>query len=43
MESVTASEFIEGDVAMWMGWVMLTDKNGQSDQGGQVVGLQERR
>lgn len=28
MESVTSAEFIEGDVAMWMGWVMLTDKNG---------------
>ncbi|MEP2716034.1 phosphoribosyl-AMP cyclohydrolase [Pseudophaeobacter sp.] len=29
MESVTAAEFIEGDVAMWMGWVMLTDKDGK--------------
>lgn len=29
MESVTAAEVIEGDVAMWMGWVMLTDKNGK--------------
>ena len=28
METVTAAEFIEGDVAMWMGWVMLTDKDG---------------
>lgn len=28
MESVTSAEFIEGDVAMWMGWIMLTDKNG---------------
>lgn len=28
METVTAASFIEGDVAMWMGWVMLTDKNG---------------
>ncbi|MEL6366069.1 MAG: phosphoribosyl-AMP cyclohydrolase [Pseudomonadota bacterium] len=24
----TAAHFIEGDVAMWMGWVILTDKNG---------------
>lgn len=29
MESVTSAEFIEGDVAMWMGWVILTDKDGQ--------------
>ena len=28
MESVTAAEFIEGEVGMWMGWIMLTDKNG---------------
>ncbi|WP_424977923.1 phosphoribosyl-AMP cyclohydrolase [Leisingera sp. S232] len=28
MDSVTSAEFIEGDIAMWMGWVMLTDKNG---------------
>lgn len=28
MESVTAAEFIDGDVAMWMGWVILTDKDG---------------
>ena len=26
--SVTASSFIAGDVAMWMGWVSLTDKSG---------------
>jgi hypothetical protein len=26
--SETASSFIQGDVAMWMGWVTLTDKNG---------------
>ena len=25
----TAAHFIEGDVAMWMGWVILTDKDGQ--------------
>ncbi|MEM8796074.1 MAG: phosphoribosyl-AMP cyclohydrolase [Pseudomonadota bacterium] len=29
MESQTAAEFIEGDVGMWMGWVVLTDKDGQ--------------
>lgn len=28
MESVTAAEFTEGDVGMWMGWIMLTDKDG---------------
>ena len=26
--SITASSFIAGDVAMWMGWVSLTDKSG---------------
>ncbi|WP_424928951.1 phosphoribosyl-AMP cyclohydrolase [Amaricoccus tamworthensis] len=28
MESVTSAEFIEGDIAMWMGWVSLTDRDG---------------
>lgn len=28
MESITSAEFIEGDVAMWMGRVRLTDKDG---------------
>lgn len=32
MESVTAASFVEGDVAMWMGSVMLTDKNGDVTQ-----------
>lgn len=27
-ESQTAAEFIEGDVAMWMGWMIMTDKDG---------------
>ncbi|MCC3862509.1 phosphoribosyl-AMP cyclohydrolase [Pseudemcibacter aquimaris] len=27
-ESVTSASFIEGDVAMWMGWISLTDKDG---------------
>ena len=27
--SETAASFIEGDVAMWMGWVTMTDKDGQ--------------
>ena len=27
--SETAATFIEGDVAMWMGWVTMTDKDGQ--------------
>ncbi|MEO1058831.1 MAG: phosphoribosyl-AMP cyclohydrolase [Actinomycetota bacterium] len=26
--SETSASFIEGDVAMWMGWVILTDKDG---------------
>lgn len=30
MESVTSAEFIEGDIAMWMGWVSLTDKDGNT-------------
>ncbi len=28
MDSVTSTEFIEGDIAMWMGWIILTDKDG---------------
>lgn len=28
VESVTSASFIEGDVAMWMGWVIFTDKDG---------------
>lgn len=28
-ESVTSASFIEGDVAMWMGWVIMSDKNGK--------------
>lgn len=27
--SETSASFIEGDVAMWMGWVTFTDKDGQ--------------
>ena len=27
--SETAASFIKGDVAMWMGWVIMTDKDGQ--------------
>ncbi|MEQ8823979.1 MAG: phosphoribosyl-AMP cyclohydrolase [Filomicrobium sp.] len=27
--SETSAFFIEGDVAMWMGWVIITDKDGQ--------------
>lgn len=29
VESQTSASFIEGDVAMWMGWVTMTDKTGQ--------------
>ncbi|MEX0305308.1 MAG: phosphoribosyl-AMP cyclohydrolase [Leisingera sp.] len=29
MASETAAEFVEGDVGMWMGWISLTDKDGQ--------------
>ncbi|WP_170564227.1 phosphoribosyl-AMP cyclohydrolase [Ruegeria atlantica] len=32
MESVTSASFVEGDVAMWMGSVMLTDKDGNVTQ-----------
>jgi len=32
MESITSASFIEGDVAMWMGAIMLTDKNGNVTQ-----------
>jgi len=28
--SETAAEFIEGDVAMWMGWIFCVDKDGQT-------------
>lgn len=28
VQSETSSQFIDGDVAMWMGWVTFTDKNG---------------
>jgi hypothetical protein len=30
--SETAASFIQGDVAMWMGWVTFTDKNGDITQ-----------
>lgn len=23
------AEFIEGDIAMWMGWITLTDRDGE--------------
>lgn len=29
VSSETAASFVEGDVAMWMGWVTMTDKDGQ--------------
>lgn len=29
VESTTAASFIDGDVAMWMGWMIMTDKDGQ--------------
>lgn len=32
MESVTSASFVEGDVAMWMGAVILTDKEGNVTQ-----------
>ena len=28
VESETSATFIQGDIAMWMGWVTFTDKNG---------------
>ena len=27
-ESITSASFIQGDIAMWMGWVSLTNKDG---------------
>ena len=30
--SETAASFVQGDVAMWMGWVTFTDKNGNITQ-----------
>jgi hypothetical protein len=41
MESVTAAQFIEGDVAMWMGWIMLTDKNGKVTKGDKSFGYKK--
>lgn len=32
MESVTSASFIDGDVGMWMGWIKLTDKDGNLTQ-----------
>lgn len=29
VQSETAASFVDGDIAMWMGWVMMTDKDGQ--------------
>lgn len=29
VQSETAASFVHGDVAMWMGWVTMTDKDGQ--------------
>ncbi len=28
VKSITSASFIEGDIAMWAGWVEFTDKNG---------------
>ena len=30
VSSQTSSVFVEGDVAMWMGWVTFTDRNGET-------------
>ncbi|KAJ54702.1 hypothetical protein ACMU_16435 [Actibacterium mucosum KCTC 23349] len=32
MDSVTSASFIDGDVGMWMGWIKLTDKDGNLTQ-----------
>lgn len=29
VQSGTAASFVDGDVAMWMGWMKMTDKDGQ--------------
>lgn len=31
-ESITSASFIEGDVGMWMGWMKITDANGNVTQ-----------
>ena len=30
VSSQTSSVFVEGEVAMWMGWVTFTDRNGDT-------------
>ena len=38
--SETAASFIDGDVAMWMGWVTVTDKDGQETKVDKSFGYQ---
>lgn len=38
--SETAASFIDGDVAMWMGWVIVTDKDGQETKVDKSFGYQ---
>ncbi|PJE35462.1 phosphoribosyl-AMP cyclohydrolase [Pseudooceanicola lipolyticus] len=40
-ESETAASFIEGDVAMWMGWMRFTDKDGQTIQTDKTFGYKK--
>ncbi len=39
--SETAASFIDGDVAMWMGWVIVTDKDGQETKVDKSFGYQK--
>lgn len=41
MESVTSAEFTDGNVGMWMGWVKLTDKDGNLTQVDKSFGYQK--
>lgn len=38
--SETAASFIDGDVAMWMGWVIVTDADGQETKVDKSFGYQ---
>lgn len=39
--SERAASFIDGDVAMWMGWVIVTDKDGQETKVDKSFGYQK--
>ncbi|MEO0672352.1 MAG: phosphoribosyl-AMP cyclohydrolase [Pseudomonadota bacterium] len=41
VRSETAASFIEGDVAMWMGWVYFTNKDGQTTKVDKTFGYKK--